>query len=696
MSFQFIFADEEGSIYAVANNGDLLYYHDQARNGTSNWAFGGVGQKIGEGWGNFRHAFSGGDGIIYAVSPAGDLLYYRDQARNGTWNWAFDAIGQKIGEGWGNFRHVFSGGDGIIYAVTPAGDLLYYRDQARNGTWNWAFNAIGQRIGNGWNFADVFSGGDGVIYAIASTGDLFYYRDEARNGTFGWAFNGVGQRIGRGWNGFWTVFSGGGGIVYAITTSGDLLYYRDEASDGTFNWSFDGIGQRIGNGWIPALLEGYCWPLAAFPGGTIEFKVSSRVSYRVSYLRLKTQPNGDLGIPVSNTMNLDPGGQSTNPNWVSDGCDWTTSFTLTIPGDWRSGIYAARCRDTAGYEFYIVFIVKPVASRRKNLLAIASTNTWSAYNAWGGYSKYGPATPVTLTFLRPNPATTPVNDGIINHLTRADLWILNWMEDAGYEVDLITDSDLHNGFVGIEHYCATILTSHPEYWSLEMVDHLQGYLGNGGSLLYLGGNGMFERCIFTSDRTALTFFNGGPGKQREPAFLRNLSPPRSERAILGVGFRFDLSWGEPPSWNASPYQIKMADHPLLAGTGLANGDLIGETGRQGNNGGGASGWEMDTSNAGNEPEDGVVVGAVVGDDRGDPPANLQLLARGTNSDFHASDMTYYETGHGGFVFSVGSICFGGSLVQDSNLQIIVKNALNRALAWKLNWRLTQKTFWHQK
>jgi hypothetical protein len=33
---------------------------------------------------------------------------------------------------------------------------------------------------------------------------------------------------------------------------------------------------------------------------------------------------------------------------------------------------------------------------------------------------------------------------------------------------------------------------------------------------------------------------------------------------------------------------------------------------------------------------------------------------------------------------------------DSNLQIIVKNALNRALAWKLNRRLTQKTFWHQK
>jgi hypothetical protein len=315
------------------------------------------------------------------------------------------------------------------------------------------------------------------------------------------------------------------------------------------------------------------------------------------------------------------------------------------------------------------------------VLALASTNTWAAYNGWGGRSKYSPT--LVLSFLRPNPATTPIDDGEINHLTRADLWILNWMEDAGYQVDVITDTDLHNGFADIGNYPALILTSHPEYWSVEMADHLQEYLGNGGSVLYLGGNGMFEQCIFNSDATALTFFNGDPSlsavNYRDPAFFRNLNPPRPERAVLGVAFRFDNSWRDRSSWNAFPYQVRMADHPLFAGTGLTNGNLIGETGLQGNTGGGASGWEMDTSNPGNEPNDGVVVSAVVGDDRGAAPANLQLLARGTNSPTHAADITYYETGHGGFVFSVGSICFGGSLVQDANLQIIVKNALDKSL-----------------
>jgi len=42
-------------------------------------------------------------------------------------------------------------------------------------------------------------------------------------------------------------------------------------------------------------------------------------------------------------------------------------------------------------------------------------------------------------------------------------------------------------------------------------------------------------------------------------------------------------------------------------------------------------------------------------------------------------MTYYETGSGGFVLSAGSLCFGGSLVQDPKLQTVVKNALDKAI-----------------
>ncbi len=682
MSFKFVTADQQGVIYAVTDTGDLLYYRDQARDGTENWAFGGTGQKIGSGWGSFLHVFAGGDGVIYAITASGDLLYYRDLAVNGTENWAFAGVGQRIGNGWGSFRQVFSGGSGIIYAVAANGDLLYYRDEHRDGTSGWSFNGIGQNIGVGWgNFLHVFGGDKGVIYAIAPDGGLLFYRDLAANGTKNWAFGGFGQRIGNGWNGFWTVLAGGGGIVYAITATGDLLYYRDEGRDGHFNWAFNGLPQKIGNGWAPVSIEGYCWPLSAGPGETIEFKVSSGSACIVTYLRLKTQANGDPGIPMGPPADVAASIQNTAANWVSEGCNWSTTFRLQIPQDWNSGIYAAYCSDTAGYSFYITFIVKPPAGNSAKVLALASTNTWNAYNSWGGYSKYGPMTPNTLSFLRPNPSATPLDDGNANHLTRADLWILNWMEDVSFRPDVITDTDFHLGLSDLSEYQALVLTSHPEYWSLEMVDRIQTYLAAGGSLIYLGGNGMFERCIFNDDATALTFFNGDVTLGRPQAYLRNLQPPRPERAVLGVAFRFDDAWGPPPSTNvAFPYQVIAAEHPLFAGSGVANGDLIGQTGRQGVNGGGASGWEMDTSNVGNHGDDGIIVDATVASDRGTPPANLQLLARGTNTDTHAADMTYYDTGAGGFVFSVGSICFGGSLVQDAALQTVVTNALSRALA----------------
>jgi hypothetical protein len=93
------FGDEDGSIYAVIPSGDLLWYKDLARDGTANWANGGTGQVIGNGW-DFSHVFSGGDGIIDAVQPSGDLLWYKDLGRDGKANWANLGQGVKIGEGW--------------------------------------------------------------------------------------------------------------------------------------------------------------------------------------------------------------------------------------------------------------------------------------------------------------------------------------------------------------------------------------------------------------------------------------------------------------------------------------------------------------------------------------------------------------------------------------------------------------------
>ena len=185
--------------------------------------------RIGNGgWQHMRHVFPGGDGIIYAVNEQGQLMIYRDDNRDGTGQVRLLGI---IGQGgWQNFVHLFSGGDGTIYAVSTAGELLFYRDHNMDGTGDLHSPTV---IGHaGWqHLTRVFSGGDGVIYAITQDGKVRFYRDMQRDGTGELTSLGtIGQA---GWQGFAHVLSGGDGVLYAITQDGEMRFYRDAQRDGT-------------------------------------------------------------------------------------------------------------------------------------------------------------------------------------------------------------------------------------------------------------------------------------------------------------------------------------------------------------------------------------------------------------------------------------------------------------------------------
>ncbi|MFY9983233.1 MAG: N,N-dimethylformamidase beta subunit family domain-containing protein [Chthoniobacterales bacterium] len=678
MSFFLLDCDEQSHFYAATESGALVFYQDLARNGTGIWAFGGAPKTIGSGWNGYRQIICGDQGVIYAIDGAGRLLYYRDAARNGTEAWAAGS-GQVIGSGgWDTYARVFSGGDGILYAIATNGDLFYYRDLARNGTPSWSFGGAPQKIGNGWTtIRDVAYGGNGIIYAVGYDGGLYWYQDLARNGTASWAKTGAGERIGWGWNSFARILSGQDGVLYGVTPDGFLMFYRDLAQDGTVNWANNGQGQQIGSGWFIAPeasdVQGYCWPLSGGPGERLSFCISARSDYTVTYLRLQTQ-SGAVGTPVAPPFHGATHIQGAPPEAWADGCNWQETFSLTIPDDWVSGLYSAQCVDQAGLAFHIVFAVKP-GPRRADFAVLANVNTWNAYNDWGGHSHYSTGGAARLSFLRPNPGTSPVDDGNVNHLTRAELWLLNWLDGNNYTADVYTDLDFHNGIPSIGEYTALILNTHPEYWSDQMRDQLDSYLANGGNLLYLGGNGLFERCTPFGDGSVEEFFGGDPSQGRDRNYFRNANPPRPERAVLGVGFLYNNYLTTSPP---APYQVTNPTHRFFNGTGLANGDLIGKSGHNGP----ASGWEMDTSDTATAPATQVVT-AWEGNDRGAPPPGIEVLALGTNTPVDGQlvgHMTHYQHSGGGLVFSVGSLCFTGSFAVDPILQRIVANVLNECRA----------------
>jgi hypothetical protein len=284
-------------------------------------------------------------------------------------------------------------------------------------------------------------------------------------------------------------------------------------------------------------------------------------------------------------------------------------------------------------------------------LVLVNTNTWNAYNDWGGPSNYTIPDTKWLSYLRPNPRLldvrrdAPNDQG--NHTLRAELWLVTWLQSNSEQTfDLITDIDLHeivcdHGTGALNLYDGIILQTHPEYWSLEMRALADSYIAHGGTLLYLGGNGIYRIVEFdrsgTGMKDCLTRFSSSSGNGPE-LFNRTSNP---EGNLLGV--QFGLVTG-PAAY------IVQHSHWLFTGTQYnVKGARIATVG-----------WNRGPS--------GIEIDSVAR-----PGIDVLAVREGGGG-----EMTYYETGFGGFVFSVGSIAFGGSLVVDADLQTVVRNALNEA------------------
>ncbi|HEY0638397.1 MAG TPA: VCBS repeat-containing protein [Pseudonocardiaceae bacterium] len=443
----------------------------------------------------------------------------------------------------------------------------------------------------------------------------------------------------------------------------DLLAYHP--SNGSV-WLWESLEKPV---------EGYCWPLSAAPGETISFRTSGGGACTATFRR-HTSVGPTVDSTVMHSVNFTSPPQDTPPEPFRTGCGWTETFQLTVPNTWSSGFYSATCTDSQGLTSEITFVVNPEPAERSQVALLANVNTWNAYNGWGGLSKYGGLS--RSSALRPNPGAAP---GVDPHLTRGELWIHGWLESSGYKPDVYTDQDFHNDGLDATQYKLLVVGTHPEYWTVQMYDRLLAYLDAGGSLAYLGGNGLFETCTYAVDGTETHFLSGVEGGPRGDGLFRVVNGgSRAERSVLGVAT-------ERCSVPGSPYQVLLPAHPLFAGTGATTSTLFGTAGlNMGFGNGKASSWEVDTANgvgAVELPWDCALTDTVTVPPS-TLPAGLVVIARGTNDapeDGGAgpgADMTYYDHPGGGFVFSVGSITFGGSLVGDAVMQQLMRNVLSHA------------------
>ena len=248
-------------------------------------------------------------------------------------------------------------------------------------------------------------------------------------------------------------------------------------------------------------IEGYSDCISYYPGDTIKIYVSSKSEkFDVDFIELSLQKKSLLKFTSSN-------GSIQNYNQCSfkDGCNWNVTEKIIVPTNTSSGYKLIRLSNEYG-QFQIPIIVKN--KLKSNILCIASTNTWHAYNGWGGANFYAynfidscvnkPFYSNQLSTKRPLQIVSGLKYN--GHLFDAELGLIHWLEKKEYNFNVITDNDLHENPDVLNGHKIVFLNTHSEYWSENALEGLEDYIQNQGSLCYLGANGLYWKVTLHKNK----------------------------------------------------------------------------------------------------------------------------------------------------------------------------------------------------
>jgi N,N-dimethylformamidase len=389
-----------------------------------------------------------------------------------------------------------------------------------------------------------------------------------------------------------------------------------------------------------------------------------------------------------------------------DDAKWEVGFEFRVPDTLKSGIYAARLR-AGTYEDYVPFTVRPKKGRPTSAkiallvptfsyLAYAGTGT-SAFRPLSLYSRHSDGSGVCYSSrLRPITNMRPKIQTNNPWQFMADTHLVDWLEVKRFEVDFFSDEDLHFERAALlKPYHVVLTATHPEYYSLEMLNGLQTYLNGGGRVMYLGGNGFYwvtpmdptGRYIEVRRRDGTEHWQGAPGEHYhsltgEPGGLwrfRGMAPQQ----YFGVGFTaqgFDRN---------QPYRRMPGSFDPRAAwifDGIGRDELIGdhpslvlEVG--------AAGSELDRADfaLGTPPHTLVLASSSGHSDAYQhvvEQINTSNSARpgGTQNPLVRADMVFLEYPNGGAVFSSSAIAWCGSLSYNNytnNVSRITENVVRR-------------------
>jgi len=320
------------------------------------------------------------------------------------------------------------------------------------------------------------------------------------------------------------------------------------------------------------------------------------------------------------------------------GCRWPETFSVRIGADWPSGYYRVQLRagELAAEHFLVVRSANPGA-RARHVLVLA-TNTYQAYNTWGGKNLYGndaafvdspdqlahrPVPSPVVAWDRPYSrclVASPVPTRIPTSRRRgmgeplgvpdatatlvaagASIWdlpagFLNkwehqfvvWAERNGIALDYLAQSDLDARPDALAPYASYLSVGHDEYWTWEERDAVEAFVDAGGHASFFSGNTAFWQVRFERGGRELVGYKftaptddpvvGTPRERRVTSLWSDPLVGRPETQMTGVTFARAgyARVGYALSRGTAGYTIYRPEHWSLAGTGLFYGDVLGD------------------------------------------------------------------------------------------------------------------------
>jgi len=444
----------------------------------------------------------------------------------------------------------------------------------------------------------------------------------------------------------------------------------------------------------PLFIEGYAGQLSVAPGEDVTFHVSTGVSrFEAEITRL-----GATDESVWTRKDIPGQAHAIPENASSHGCQWPESFRVTIPAEWKSGYYHVTLRAVDGGGKFVhrgrrtaeascFFVVRPAEpGKNSKVLLQLTTNTYNAYNNWGGTSLYAYHGRAGVQGHRVSFDRPPSSQ--FNNWERP---FIQWAEKNGYELDYAVNSDLEFRPELLDHYRLVLSVGHDEYWSTPMRDHLEQFIAQGGNVAFFSGNSVCWQVRSEDEGRALTcwkenYFKDPVYATGDYTLLTSLWShhliKRPENELTGVGFLqggFHKSHGQFMDGSGA-FTVHRPEHWIFEGTELKRDDSFG-----GHNT--VVGYECDGSEL--EWRDGLPFPTY----RDGTPETFTVLSTAPAS-WHPGDSEWYEKWEkgrvgaaclgvytkpsGGTVFTSGTTDWAHGLRGgDPEVEIITKNILNR-------------------